>query len=115
MNNKKYRWTLNKQFLALTVLPIIGLGLVIMSVASSLFTKTITNHVDEELQNVASAVLIHFDLTYPGDYSLKEGTNESGQVTYDLVKGDTIITQAYDYIDYIKKSTNIDITIFYIR
>lgn len=113
MSNKKYRWTLNKQFLALTVLPIIGLGLVIMSVASSLFSKTITEHVNEELQNVASAVLIHFELTYPGDYSLKEGTTDSGQTTYDLMKGDSIITQAYDYIDYIKTNTGIDITIFY--
>lgn len=113
MNNKKYRWTLNKQFLALTVLPIIGLGLVIMSVASSIFTRTITEHVDEELQNVASAVLIHFDLAYPGEYSLIKGTNQDGQTTYDLVKGDKVITKAYDYIDHIKKSTGIDITIFY--
>lgn len=113
MSNKKYRWTLNKQFLALTVLPIIGLGLVIMSVASSIFGKTIIEHVNEELQNVASAVLIHFELTYPGDYSLKEGTTESGQTSYDLMKGEDVITRAYDYIDYIKSTTDIDITIFY--
>lgn len=113
MNKKKYRWTLNKQFLAVSVLPIIGLGLVIMSVSSSLFTKTITEHVNEELQNVASAVLIHFDLTYPGDYSLKKGMTPDGQTTYDLMKGNDTITQAYDYIDHIKDTTGIDITIFY--
>lgn len=113
MKNNRYRWTLNKQFLALTVLPIIGLGLVIMSVASSIFNKTITEHVNEELENVTSAVLIHFDLTYPGDYRLKKGSTDDGQTTYDLMKGDFIITQAYDYIDSVKQTTGIDITIFY--
>ena len=113
MSKQKYRWTLNKQFLALTVLPIIGLGLVIMSVASSLFSKTIIEHVNEELQNVASAVLIHFDLMYPGDYTLIEGSTPDGQTTYDLMKGDYIITQQYEYIDNIKENCDIDITIFY--
>lgn len=111
MGNK--RWTLNKQFLALTVLPIIGLGIVIMSVASSLFSKAIIKHVNEELQNVASAVLIHFDLMYPGDYSLLEGSTAGGQITYDLMKGNYIITQEYEYIDSIKETCDIDITIFY--
>lgn len=113
MSKQKYRWTLNKQFLALTVLPIIGLGLVIMSVASSLFSKTIIEHVNEELQNVASAVLIHFDLMYPGDYTLLEGSTPEGQTTYDLMKGGHIITQDYEYIDNIKDTCDIDITIFY--
>ncbi len=109
----KKRWTLNKQFLALTVLPIIGLGLVIMSVSSSLFSKTIIEHVNEELQNVASAVLIHFELMYPGDYTLSEGSTPDGLTTYDLIKGDHIITQEYEYIDYIKDTCDVDVTIFY--
>lgn len=113
MKNNRRRWTLNKQSLALTVLPIIGLCLVIMSVVSSIFNKTITEHVNEELENVTSAVLIHFDLTYPGDYCLKKGSTDDGQTTYDLLKGDSVITQDYDYIDSIKQTTGIDITIFY--
>ncbi len=113
MNNSKYRWNLNKQFLALTVLPVIGLGLIIMSVASSRFSQTLLEHVHEELKNVSSAVLVHFDLAYPGDYTLQKNVSEDGLVSYDLLKGDAVITKEYEYIDYIKETTGIDITIFY--
>lgn len=113
MNNKKHFWNLNKQFLTLTVLPIVGLGLVIMLVAYSLFNQTLMKQVEEELKNIVSSVRIHFDLTYPGEYILSQGTSESGATTYDLMKGDTIITREYSYIDEVKKNTGLDITLFY--
>lgn len=113
MNNKKYRWNLNKQFLTLTVLPIIGLGLIIMFVAYSLFNQTLLKQVEEELKNIAISVEIHFDHTYPGEYSLQKGTTESGSTTYDLLKGDTVITKEYAYIDAVKASTGLDISLFY--
>lgn len=113
MNTKKYRWNLNKQFLTLTVLPIIGLGLIIMFVAYSLFNQTLIKQVEAELKNVASSVMVYFDLTYPGEYSLKQGTTDAGETTYDLLKGETVITREYSYIDAIRESTEIDITLFF--
>lgn len=113
MSNKKYRWNLNKQFLTLTVLPIFGLGLVIMFVTYSLFNQTLIDQVEEELKNVATTVEVHFNLTYPGDYSLQQGSTESGTTTYDFLKGETVITQEYTFIDAIKESTGIDVSMFY--
>ena len=113
MDSQKNRWNLNKQFLTLTVLPIIGLGLIIMFVAYSLFNRTLIEQVEEELKNIATTVNIHLDLTYPGEYSLQQGTTENGATTYDLLKGDSVITQEYAYIDAVKESTGIDISLFY--
>ena len=113
MSKQAHRWTLNKRFLTLTVLPIIGLGLVIMFVSNSLFNQTLEKQVNEELRNITKTVLVHFDQTYPGDYSLKRGETETGQTTYDFIKGDAVLTREYSYIDSIKETTGIDITIFY--
>lgn len=112
-NKKSFVWNMNKQFLTLTVLPIIGLGLIIMFVAYFLFNRALLNQVNEELINISNTILVYFDITYPGDYSLSRGTTDNGQTTYDLVKGDTIITQEYAFIDSVKESTDIDISIFY--
>ena len=113
MKNKKFVWNLNKQFLTLTILPIICLGLVIMFVAYFLFDHSLMAQVSEELQNATSAALIHYDMLYPGDYSLKRGTTANGKTTYDLVKGDAVITQEYTFLDRLKEATGIDVSIFY--
>lgn len=113
MKNKKFVWDLNKQFLTLTVLPIICLGLVIMFVAYFLFDHSLMAQVSEELENATSAALIYYDMFYPGDYSLKRGTTASGKTTYDLVKGDSVITQEYAFLDRLKEETGIDVSIFY--
>lgn len=114
MNKKKqFVWNMNKQFLTLTVLPIIGLGLLIMFVAYSLFNRALINQVQVELENIGNSVLSYFEITYPGDFCLSSGTAVNGATAYDLMKGDTVITQDYVFIDSIKESTGIDTSLFY--
>lgn len=111
--NKQRRWNINKQFLTLTVLPILGLGLIIVIVGYSAFSEALTHQVNNELENLGNSVLTYFDMTYPGDYALRPGTTADGQTTYDLIKGDAVITQDYEYLDRVKASSGIDITLFY--
>ncbi len=114
MNKKKqFVWNMNKQFLTLTVLPIIGLGLLIMFVAYSLFNQALIDQVKDELQNIGNSVLSYFEITYPGDFYLSSGTAGNGATTYDLMKGDAVITQEYVFIDSIKESTGVDVSLFY--
>lgn len=111
--NKQRRWNIKKQFLALTVLPIIALGCTIVIVGYSAFAEALNQQVNNELKNLGDSVLTYLDMTYPGDYSLLSGTAADGQITYNLMKGDTIITQEYEYLDRIKESSGIDLTLFY--
>lgn len=104
---------MNKQFLLLTVLPILGLGVSVTLIVSYSFSKSISTEVHHNLENTGNALLLHFDFLYPGDYSLHSGISETGQTTYQLYKGDADITQSYEYIDCLKEKTGIDFSIFY--
>lgn len=112
MENKR-RFNLNRQFLLLTVIPTICMGFIIMLFSYTSFNNTLTQQINLELENLGSAVTTYFDLTYPGDYSLVSYTTSDGLVAYDLQKGNRIITREYQYLDLMKKSTGMDITIFY--
>ncbi len=110
---RKKSWNMKNQFLALTALPIIGLGLIIVFTGYSAFRKALYHQVEEELKSIGNSVLMHFDYTYPGNYSLSGGNTEDGEPTYRLMKGGADITPEYEFLDEIKKNTDIDITIFY--
>lgn len=110
---KKRRFNLNRQFLLLTVIPTICMGLIIMLFSYTSFSNTLTQQINLELKNLGSAVITYLDLTYPGDYSLVSYTTSDGLVAYDLQKGDDIITREYEYLDLMKENTGMDITIFY--
>lgn len=109
---KKCCWNMKKQFLTLTVLPIIGLGLLVTLISYSAFRSSLHNQVENELRNAGNSVLNYFDLSYPGDYSLIFDSAEDDS-SYTLFKGDADITEEYQYIDAMKESAGIDITIFY--
>lgn len=112
MGTKK-RFSLNKQFLALTTLPIIILGIIITVVSYTTFHAALSKQVNTSLENVVAAVNTHFNIMYPGDYSLLEGKTPDNRTTYDLLKGDVFITRAYDYLDILKEASGMDISIFY--
>lgn len=109
---KKCCWNMKKQFLALTVLPTIGLGLLVTLISYSAFRSSLLSQVENELRNAGNSVLHYFDLSYPGDYSLVSDSADTGS-SYTLFKGDSDITEEYRYIDSVKESTGIDITVFY--
>ena len=112
MNKKKF-WNMNTQFLLLTILPILGLGLTITLVGYFTFRGALIDQANEELKDISQSVLSYFDMTYPGDYTLKEEVTESGEVGYELYKGGNAITRKYEYLDLIKENTGLDISLFY--
>lgn len=106
------RWNIKKQFLVRAVLPVIGLGLILTISGYYSFRVSLLKETKAELEHIGNAVLLYYDMTYPGDFVLSSD-DSSGVIKYDLEKGDAVITKDYDYIDNLKSETGIDISIYY--
>ena len=107
MSKAKTHGKMYKSLQALSVVPILVLGIIITALSYQTVRSSMYQQVRYELSNIANAVLNHYDVTYPGDYSLR------GDIALDLYKGESVITRDYDYIDRIKEDTGIQVTIFY--
>lgn len=103
----KYKGKIPIILQALSVIPLLFLGIMLMLLASHQFTNAMYSEVEEELQNVALNVNTLFELVYPGDYML------IGEDAYELYKGEHNITSDYSLIDRVKQDTGLDITLFY--
>lgn len=103
----KYKGKIPIILQALSIIPLLFLGIMLMLLASHQFTSAMYEQVQEELQNVARNVNTLFESVYPGDYRL------TGEDAYELYKGEHNITFDYSLIDYVKKDTGLDITLFY--
>ena len=103
----KYKGKIPIILQALSVIPLLFLGIILMLLASHQFTSAMYEQVEEELQNVALNVNTLFELVYPGDYML------TGEDAYELYKGEHNITSDYSLIDRVKQDTGLDITLFY--
>jgi len=103
----KYKGKIPIILQALSVIPLLFLGIILMLLASHQFTSAMYEQVEEELQNVALNVNTLFELVYPGDYML------TGEDAYQLYKGEHNITSDYSLIDRVKQDTGLDITLFY--
>lgn len=103
----KYKGKIPIILQALSIIPLLFLGIILMLLASHQFTSAMYEQVEEELQNVAQNVNTLFELVYPGDYKL------TGENAYELYKGEHHITSDYNLIDRVKEDTGLDITLFY--
>lgn len=103
----KYKGKIPIILQALSIIPLLFLGIILMLLASHQFTSAMYEQVKEELQNVAQNVNTLFELVYPGDYRL------TGENAYELYKGGHNITSDYSLIDRVKEDTGLDITLFY--
>lgn len=103
----KYKGKIPIILQALSIIPLLFLGIILMLLASHQFTSAMYEQVEEELQNVAQNVNTLFELVYPGDYKL------TGENAYELYKGEHHITSDYSLIDRVKEDTGLDITLFY--
>lgn len=103
----KKRGHLYRNLQAMSIVPVLVLGLVVIIVSAKDFTTAIHGEIEVTLNNVSSSVSIIYDSMYPGDYIL------IGDVAYEFVKGDTVLTRDYSIIDSLKEQTGLDITIFY--
>ena len=89
------------------MIPLLMYGIVVIIFSSATFKKSMQQQVCEELENVASLVDTLLDIAYPGDYTLQ------GDTALSLYKGGVNITNDYSLIDGIRKSTGMDVTLFY--
>ncbi len=97
---------------AISLLPILLFGVLILFFGTFSFTKAMTKEVEDNLDTTAHLCISLIDLTYPGDYVLQE-TSVNGTKAYSLYKGNVNITSRYDIVDRIKEDTGLDITLFY--
>ncbi|MCM1191416.1 MAG: diguanylate cyclase [Butyrivibrio sp.] len=94
--------------LAVSILPLLVFGIIILLLGTHIFTKAMYTEVETELRNVCRNLNTSFDALYPGDYAL---VSEDGG--YRLYKGSYDLTGDYELIDHIKQNTDLDITLFY--
>lgn len=95
------------EFLAMTLVPLIICGIVMMIVCSRSVRDSMTYEAEQDLKNIALAVRLAYDQTYPGEYKASMAGDDIV-----LYKGDTIISDSYDLIDGIEQSSKLEITIF---
>ena len=103
------RSKLNTKLLQITVIPLILTGIVISISTYMTFSKTMEREVQRGLSSIAITTLHAYDRLYTGDYALVE---RNGRFTF--FKGLYNLTDDDNYLQEIKKDTDIDITFFYV-
>lgn len=93
--------------LAISIIPLFFFGIVVLFLATELFTRTMYNEIEKELEGAAQNVIYMMDLAYPGDYQLV------GDKALELHKGEHDLTREYTLVDNVKENTDLDVTIFY--
>lgn len=112
MNNEKNtdnnrRGKLFYSFQAISMIPLLLYGVVVIIFSSATFQKSMLQQVSTELANVSSLVNLLLDTAYPGDYTLTDDN------TLSLYKGDVNLTSDYRLIDGIGERIDMDVTLFY--
>lgn len=110
--NKTQKGKIYYTMQAISLLPIIIFGILILGFGTVSFTKSMTREVFNHLDTSAHLFISLTDSIYPGDYNLKKNTTGS-QTVYSLYKGNVDITDNYDLVDHFKEDTGMDVTIFY--
>ncbi len=110
--NQKHKGKIYYSMQAISLLPILLFGILILMFGTYSFSKAMTKEVKDNLDTTAHLCISLIDITYPGDYVLQE-TSVNATKAYSLYKGDVNITSRYDIVDRIKEDTGLDITLFY--
>lgn len=96
-----------REFLFMTLLPLVLCSLMMMFVSSFYIKSGIRNEAEENLRNVSTAVLAAYDNMYDGDY---EARLEGSEIK--LYKGENLISDDFTMVDKIKAAGNVEISIF---
>lgn len=99
----KIKWAI----LLRTLVPMLLMGIVIAGSAIKFNERAIKSEVQDSLKMSAISVAEAYNQMYPGNYELR------GSKLISLYKGDVDITAEYDFIDSIKKSTGVDVSIIH--
>ena len=100
-----------KKLLYVAVFPVLVFGLLITIFCYIRFKKSVYNEARTDMRDIASSVLLAYDIAYPGDFSLVKNEEE----TYDLYKGEENITDDYSIIDSFSKKTGTQLSIMYLN
>lgn len=109
-NNKRGKIYYSMQ--AISILPILLFGILILVFGTISFSKSMTQEVFDHLDTSAQLFITMIDSFYPGDYSLKTFT-AGDQTSYALYKGESNITSRHDMVDHFKEDTGMEVTVFY--
>lgn len=94
----------------ITILPIIGLGIILAVISIINVKNIIGNLTKKELHHEAEMVMATLDAAFPGDY---DSTNR-GEILV-VKKGDYTINDHFELFDQYKKKTDTEFTLFYGR
>ena len=103
----KKRSGLKKKFLAVSIIPILLLGIGVTILSSRVFNATMDRQIQRELAEIAESYSMALDLAYPGEYMM------IGSNSMVLVKGHTPLNDNFDYIDSLKENCGVDVSLFY--
>lgn len=112
MEGKKNKNGLLSAILRITTIPILMFAIVVVMVGSAHFNKAMYREVQNELKGVGAALLMMYDMKYPGDYELVEEETAEG-IGYGILKGSHRLNHNYTIIDELKEKTHMDFTFFY--
>ena len=105
---KKARSSIYKTIPAMSIVPLLLFGLLVLAICSWRFDNVMREKVEDELQNIAASVAATYDTVYPGEYRYEAEKN----IAF-YYKGDKEITGDFEIIDSLKEATGAEITIFY--
>ena len=106
--NPKRKGGLNFTIPAMACAPLLLFGILAMAFSGFRFTSVMNEKVENELGEIASSVLLSYDMLYPGEYELLESNNVVA-----LFKGEQEITGHNEIIDRYRKLTGAQISLFY--
>lgn len=92
------------------VIPILLLGFTLTLFGYVRFSNTMYNEAKDSMRIIANTVSIAYNNAFPGDFSLIQNKDS----TYELYKGDVLITDNYTIIDDYSKASDTDISILYL-
>ena len=100
---------LKSKLIWVVTVPLLIMGLVTMSVSYFFGYRTVSTEVEQGLRNLATATLFMYDDLYEEQISF----TDNGDGTYKIDDGNIALASDTAYIDRIKDSTGIDISVLY--
>lgn len=101
--------SLYTKFLNMTILPLVGLGLLVIIFCSITYTTAMQAQIKRGLRSVGMSVLLSYDELYDGDFNIT--VDEENKALF--YKGDALLSGGYEYIDKLKEETGLDISLFF--
>ena len=102
--DNKFRLTLKKKILALTILPVFLLGAIVIIMSVTVVKNSMVKEIREALQSAATATFAAYDQN-PGDYMQASNGN--------IWKGSYNISKSESLVDSISQKTGMEVTFFY--